>query len=105
MALTDATAFQLCIANAAMFMAQRRQPEIFQYDKCTEALEYYGKTLSQVTKRLENSSDCTSTGIITTVLGFICHDVSFVFHLRSALTKQYSFISFMLEHGIVGQHI
>ena len=76
MALTDATAFQLCMANAAMFMAQRQQPEMYQYETCTEALEYYGKTLGQLTKRLEDSNDCTSTGVITTVLGFICHDVS-----------------------------
>ncbi|RAO69408.1 uncharacterized protein BHQ10_005420 [Talaromyces amestolkiae] len=32
MALTDATAFQLCMANAAMFMAQRKQPDTFEYD-------------------------------------------------------------------------
>ncbi|OKL59523.1 hypothetical protein UA08_05419 [Talaromyces atroroseus] len=75
MALTDATALQLCLANAAMFMAQRRQPGMFQYDKCTEALEYYGRSLCQVTKRLENSIDCTSTGVLVTVLGFICHDL------------------------------
>ncbi|EED17110.1 hypothetical protein TSTA_021670 [Talaromyces stipitatus ATCC 10500] len=75
MALTDATAFQLCMANAAMFMAQRKQPDTFQYEKCSEALEYYGQCLRQVTKRLECRDDCTSEGVIVTVLGLICHDI------------------------------
>lgn len=76
MALTDASAFRLSMANAAMFMAQRRQPETFQYEKCSEALEYYGQCLHHVTKRLENRGDRTSDGVIVTILGFICHDVS-----------------------------
>lgn len=75
MALTDATAFQLCMANAAMFMAQRKQPATFQYQKCSEVLEYYGKCLGQITKRLECRDDCTSEGVIVTILGLICHDV------------------------------
>ncbi|QGA20842.1 hypothetical protein EYB26_008552 [Talaromyces marneffei] len=75
MALTDATAFQLCMANAAMFMAQRKQPETFQYEKCSETLEYYGKCLGQITKRLESRDDCASDGVIVTILGLICHDI------------------------------
>ncbi|KAF3399068.1 hypothetical protein DPV78_007158 [Talaromyces pinophilus] len=75
MALTDATAFQLCMANAAMFMAQRKQPATFQYEKCSEVLEYYGKCLGQITKRLECRDDRTSDGVIVTILGLICHDI------------------------------
>ena len=75
MALIDASAFKLSMANAAMFLAQRKNPEGFRYEKCSESLEYYGQCISEVTRRLGNRSDCVSEGVITTILGLVCHDV------------------------------
>ncbi|KAJ5682922.1 hypothetical protein N7462_006087 [Penicillium macrosclerotiorum] len=58
MALSDHSAFTLCMANAAMFWDEARCPESFQYVKSEEALKYYGHE-----------------GVITTILGLICHDL------------------------------
>jgi hypothetical protein len=104
MALTDATAFQLCMANAAMFMAQRKQPDTFQYEKCSEVLEYYGKCLEQITKRLERRDDCASDGVIVTVLGLICHDVR-IFSSMSNLVANHCVNRYMLGCGLVGRLI
>lgn len=103
MALTDATAFQLCMANAAMFMAQRKQPDTFEYEKCSEVLDYYGKCLGQITKRLECRDDCTSDGVIVTILGLICHDVRITSPLdndKLIMLKRY-----ILDCGLVGRLI
>jgi hypothetical protein len=104
MALTDATAFQLCMANAAMFMAQRKQPATFQYEKCSEVLEYYGKCLGQITKRLECRDDRTSDGVIVTILGLICHDVR-IFSSITEVAANDSMDRYMLAYGLVGQLI
>ncbi|KAJ5099981.1 hypothetical protein N7532_006982 [Penicillium argentinense] len=75
MALTDQSAFTLCMANAAMFLEQTRHPETFRYERCEETLRYYGRCVEQVTDRLSDPVDSTSEGILTTILGLICHDL------------------------------
>ncbi|QKX60564.1 uncharacterized protein TRUGW13939_07709 [Talaromyces rugulosus] len=75
MALVDQSAFQLSMANASMFLAQRKDPDGFRYETCSESLTYFGQCLSLVTKRLEDPKDRLSEGVITTILGLICHDL------------------------------
>lgn len=75
MALVDQSAFKLSMANASMFLAQRKDPNGFRYETCSESLKYFGQCLNLVTKRLEDPKDRVSEGIITTILGLICHDV------------------------------
>lgn len=75
MALCDGSAFKLCMANAAMFLDEVRHPNTFHYENSRETLAYYGEGVNQVTRRLADRDDCVSEGLITTVLGFICHDV------------------------------
>lgn len=75
MALRDGSAFTLCLANASMFREEARHPASFRYEACEEALTYYGCCVRQVTERLSDPTDCTSEGVITTILGLICHDV------------------------------
>ncbi|KAJ5112876.1 hypothetical protein N7456_001410 [Penicillium angulare] len=75
MALCDSSAFQLCMANAAMFLDEFHHPTTFQYEKSHEALTYYGQGARQVTRRLADPDECASEGLITCVLGFICHDL------------------------------
>ena len=75
MALCDHSAFMLSMANAAMFLDEARNPDNFQYADSAEALRYYGQCVEQITTRLSNPADCTSEGVITTILGLICHDV------------------------------
>lgn len=77
MALHDRSAFILCKANAAMFLEETRHPDTFRYEKCEEALTYYGQCVRQVTERLSDAQESTSEGIFTSILGLICHDVCF----------------------------
>lgn len=75
LALHDGSAFTLSMANAAMFLDEACHPATFQYERSGEALAYYGRSVSQVTSRLADPVDCVSEGLMTTVLGLICHDV------------------------------
>jgi hypothetical protein len=77
MAMSDASAFHLSLANAAMFLDQRIHAHSFSYDKSIECLKYYGQCVNQISRRLESFDDSVSEGVITTVLGLICHDVRF----------------------------
>jgi hypothetical protein len=65
MALVDHSAFYLSLANAALFTMQMMEHKGFEYGEC----------LNQVARRLSSRIESVSEGIITTVLGFICHDV------------------------------
>ncbi|KAH8430860.1 uncharacterized protein LDX57_008524 [Aspergillus melleus] len=75
MAMTDASAFLVSLANAAMFLDQIHQRKAYQYEKSVECLTFYGKCVKEVTRRLENSNDRVSAGVITTILGLICHEL------------------------------
>ncbi|KAF5860959.1 hypothetical protein ETB97_000869 [Aspergillus alliaceus] len=75
MALHDHSAFKLCMANAAMFLDEATHPETFRYETSGEALMYYGQCVNQITHRLGDSTDCISEGVLTTILGLICHDL------------------------------
>lgn len=75
MAMTDASAFLVSLANAAMFLDQIHRRKAYQYEKSVECLTFYGKCVKEVTRRLENSNDRVSAGVITTILGLICHEV------------------------------
>jgi len=75
MSLHDHSAFRLAMANAAMFLGEKHHPQTFRYEHCHEALKYYGQCVRQITDRLADPTDCTSEGVVTTILGLICHDV------------------------------
>lgn len=81
MALFDASAFKLSMANAAMFLDEINHPTTFQYERCREALVYYGQSVREVTSRLADPVDRASEGLMTTVLGLICHDVRILYDL------------------------
>jgi hypothetical protein len=74
MALLDPTSYYLCLANAALFMDQRVtcSPSL-EYTDTVESTKYYSKCLTQVTKQLTGKVQSISEGLITTVLGFVCH--------------------------------
>jgi hypothetical protein len=75
MALIDRSAFYLSLANAALFFNQMTNHGSFEYSDCLESSKYYSECLNQVTRRLGSRTESVSEGVITTVLGFICHDV------------------------------
>ncbi|OJJ43559.1 hypothetical protein ASPZODRAFT_19283 [Penicilliopsis zonata CBS 506.65] len=74
-ALTDRSAFTLCLANAAMFWDQQAHPDGFQYTRSAECLAYYGDCVAQVSRRLASPQECRGAGIINAILGMLCHDL------------------------------
>jgi hypothetical protein len=77
MAVVDRSAYYLSLANAAMFLNQVMNGGNFEYSDCVESSKYYTECLNQITRRLGCRMERVSEGVITTVLGFICHDVGF----------------------------
>lgn len=86
MALADYCAFHLYLANAALFLYQVSNQGSIEYSDCAEAGKYFGACLNQVTQRLEDQSDRVSPGLITTILGLLCYNVS---PLKFVLASQY----------------
>ncbi|RAK73253.1 uncharacterized protein BO72DRAFT_437892 [Aspergillus fijiensis CBS 313.89] len=75
MALTDPSAIFVALANAAMFFDQRVRAQEFKYEKSSECLAYYGRCVQQVRARLGSVKESLSEGVITAILGLICHDL------------------------------
>ncbi|EXJ67458.1 uncharacterized protein A1O5_09471 [Cladophialophora psammophila CBS 110553] len=76
MAVIDCTAFYLSLANAALFFHQMAQRKGCEHSDFEESSAYLSLCLNQVTERLGKESDHVSDGVITTILGFLCHDSS-----------------------------
>jgi len=77
MALLDPSSYYLCLANAALFMDQHvTRRTSLEYTDSVESTKYYSKCLTQVTRQLACQSQSISEGVITTVLGFVCHSFS-----------------------------
>ncbi|KAK3942915.1 hypothetical protein QBC46DRAFT_379076 [Diplogelasinospora grovesii] len=80
MAMLDQSAYYLSLANAALILNLRRKNLTascgFEYSEYPESSKYYHICLSQVTRRLGDVMEGVSKGMVTTVLGFICHDSS-----------------------------
>ena len=87
-ALVDYSAFHLYLANAALFLFQVSNKSSIEYGDCVEAGQYFGTCLAQLARRLGDQSDNTSPGLITTILGLLCYNVSrsTSLELRSAMT-------------------
>ncbi|PYH85714.1 hypothetical protein BO82DRAFT_429211 [Aspergillus uvarum CBS 121591] len=75
MALTDPSAIFVALANAAMFCDQRVRAQEFRYETSSECLAYYGRCVRQVRARLGSVKESLSEGVITAILGLICHDL------------------------------
>jgi hypothetical protein len=75
MAVCDSTAFYLSLANATVFFNQITLGKGSDYSDFKESSKYLGLCLNQMTERLRTELNNISDGIVTTVLGFLCHDV------------------------------
>ncbi|PYI04693.1 hypothetical protein BO78DRAFT_347280, partial [Aspergillus sclerotiicarbonarius CBS 121057] len=75
MALTDTSAVLVALANAAMFLDQKLRAQTYRYETSTECLTYYGQCVQQVTRRLGDARENLGEGVITTILGLVCHDL------------------------------
>ncbi|KIY03501.1 uncharacterized protein Z520_00192 [Fonsecaea multimorphosa CBS 102226] len=74
MAIIDSTAFYLSLANAALFFHQMTERRGCEHSDSEESSKYLSLCLNQVAQRLEMESHNISQGVITTILGFLCHD-------------------------------
>ncbi len=73
MALLEGSSYYLCLANAALFMNQHvTNRTCLEYTDSIESKRYYSKCLKQVTRQLSCQAQCITSGVITTVLGFVC---------------------------------
>jgi hypothetical protein len=73
LSMSDESTFQITLANAAVIYgadAGDKQSETAESIKC------YNMSLQSVNKRLLDPVDSVSEGVMGTVLGFACHDVS-----------------------------
>lgn len=78
--LSDTTAFDLWLAQAIVIRDNVAHKGIAvscnaEYLNNSEANTYYRKSLSQLSHRLSNRKECVSSGVIATIMGFICIDV------------------------------
>lgn len=73
LASTDATAFYLYLANAALLHSQ-----ITLQDNSSESAKYFGICLNQVVERLQEETAKVSPGLMLVIVGFACYDVSYL---------------------------
>jgi hypothetical protein len=77
--LSDPTAFQLSLASAQLFRnSMSGSPDLDITDNEKSAKHYY-KAVKQLSDRLGDELECLRPGVVATVLGCICHDVSLPF--------------------------
>ncbi|KAL6880844.1 hypothetical protein J3F83DRAFT_720033 [Trichoderma novae-zelandiae] len=77
--LSDATAFNLWLAQAIVIRNGCLHEAVAassntEYLTNSEANKYYSKSLAQLSHRLSNREECVSSGVIATIMGFICID-------------------------------
>lgn len=72
----DATACKLVMANAVVFLDQTWRSSSSAFDATAESAKYYTQSCKELSLRLSDPGDRIGDGVIATVLGFLCHDVS-----------------------------
>ena len=76
MGLSDATAFHLSLATAAIFLDLKNGIPLAKIKENRESIKYYSEVLQRLHRRMSDASERVSPSVVGTVLGFICHDVS-----------------------------
>ncbi|KAB5560052.1 hypothetical protein GE09DRAFT_76551 [Coniochaeta sp. 2T2.1] len=103
MAVADRCAFYLCLANAAMFYHQMTAGDgSCEYGDCDESARYFGQCMCMMTERLGSGSDGVSEGVVTTVLGFLCHDAAVAEWDRWSIHMDGLQRILQLRHGLSG---
>lgn len=75
MAMIDTSAYYISLANAALYMNRMIHNGGLEYSDSPESSDYYSTCVNTMSQRLSSLEESTSEGIITTILGFQCHDV------------------------------
>lgn len=102
MAIADRCAFYLCLANGALFHHQMTRGGSLEYSDCDESAGYFGHCTRMVVQRLASGDDGVSEGVITTVLGFLCHDSSIAKWDRWSVHMDGLHRIVQLRHGFSG---
>jgi hypothetical protein len=75
-AVADRCSYYLCLANGAMFYHRTIQGGgSYEYSEYEESAQYFGRCTALMAQRLDCPEESVSEGAVTTVLGFLCHDV------------------------------
>lgn len=72
-AMYDEDSFNITLAHASNLLAKHQGLGYFETE---ESIKYYTITVQAVSKRLQAPSESTSDGLIGTILGLACLDVS-----------------------------
>jgi hypothetical protein len=72
--MSDSSAFNLTLASASVALAQESNPAA---RETIESMKYYTTSIRALKQRLQDPVDSTSDGVISTILGFACLDVSY----------------------------
>jgi len=87
--MTDKSAFQLTLGNAAYCFNKETslyKGERFEHGETEESMSFYTAAMESVKSRLRDPIDGVSEGVIGSVLGFACHDVSGLLFLSLSLS-------------------
>ncbi|KAI1779672.1 hypothetical protein F4818DRAFT_149031 [Hypoxylon cercidicola] len=76
MGLSDAAAWHITLANAALFRSDPCKKKKGEFTSSVEAMKWYTMSLASVTKRLADPVASDSEGLVIAVTGFVCHDSS-----------------------------
>ncbi|EXJ76030.1 uncharacterized protein A1O5_00538 [Cladophialophora psammophila CBS 110553] len=77
MGLSDPTALKLSMASSSLFWDQAHgKPDSVEYNDNPESTRYYFEGLGQLSKRLRDPRESVSAGVIASILGCVCHDVT-----------------------------
>jgi len=116
---TDAAAFHVCLAYAALFRDQKLSLVDSQADfsDSPRSAWYYSRALSELKSGLNDDANRVSAGAITTIMGFACKAVRLLHLIHMMSAPQTLLIIFSLSghlakldtlgnpHGCVGDDI
>lgn len=71
-AMSDSSAFHITLAHASILLAREHNQWA---GETAESMKHYTTSVHAVSKRLQDSVDSISEGVIGTILGFACLDV------------------------------
>lgn len=73
--LSDSTCCYVSLASATIFFEQGSEHLDVGYIRNRQAELYYCKALSSLNARMSDTNSLHNAGVITSILGFLCHDV------------------------------
>ncbi|KAI8713683.1 hypothetical protein NCS52_01213600 [Fusarium sp. LHS14.1] len=73
---SDPTTLHLSMATTLLLWNRKNNDPVLKAANDMEAVRYYSKALKDLSTRLSDPFDCTSAGVVATIIGCLCHDIS-----------------------------